>query len=731
MEWRGKERDRGSSGGGGREEKEVKLMTRQRQATHSTNPSGTKSGNVGTKKSPSPLKHPKGSPRGNSGRPERQKPESGKSTSGGKTDQFAAALSALEKLEVAPSDNTTSTTEQLPSQTGEDKKRELSPSVAAMFDSIKEAALSSSNSTLTSSSSETAAIKKEGLSPTLKAMLKMEESGGVAGKEVEQTTDDMPSAIQKLMYNPRGPLLPRPPSTNFQQTQFPHPPPPPTSYPYHQQAMGHTPAQFGQGGDYYQSIPLHPPPHPHHHTFMPFGPPPMDPFTVLQNTCHVTGQPPPQFNCERNEKGYYLCVVRVGKRRCSGMACSTQEEAKQSAAAAMNSTMPPSPMFYPMPPHGGYSGPPPYPPHVPMVPPYVPNMPLSYHPRGPQPPPQMTPPPPHFVPLQVQRRQGQQSSKRKPSHPSHGIPQQPLPSETDKGTKLAGAQKPTTSEKTATSATSACITDDEKVRAEKQKQQQKQQQQCGGATAPEGPEDGPEDGLKGTSDIDERKKVEEEEEDKEEVMEVASSDTEIDRERKNALDLHQKLSNLKEMLSVLQDPAANMAENSQKEGGGGERKDVIAEAAIVSALELKEEEEEGMEDYVESVQASDAAVGQSEVHVVGEILGGGAGGGAGKPLQDQIVPNTTTANQTDPPDTTAEQQSIPPLYSTSTTDDVAMETTTTDQDAKDEGEIIDTISSDPSPPTTSAGDEGSSGAGVKTVGRPKRQLAASFARNTT
>lgn len=325
MEWRGKERDRGSSGGGGREEKEVKLMTRQRQATHSTNPSGvstltlfllslsppfhyslsssskgTKSGNVGTKKSPSPLKHPKGSPRGNSGRPERQKPESGKSTSGGKTDQFTAALSALEKLEVAPSDNTTSTTEQLPSQTGEDKKRELSPSVAAMFDSIKEAALSSSNSTLTSSSSETAAIKKEGLSPTLKAMLKMEESGGVAGKEVEQTTDDMPSAIQKLMYNPRGPLLPRPPSTNFQQTQFPHPPPPPTSYPYHQQAMGHTPAQFGQGGiyflcyimysclkelnlnflfvlgDYYQSIPLHPPPHPHHHTFMPFGPPPME-----------------------------------------------------------------------------------------------------------------------------------------------------------------------------------------------------------------------------------------------------------------------------------------------------------------------------------------------------------------------------------------------------------------------------------------------------------------------
>ncbi|CAI7997900.1 hypothetical protein GBAR_LOCUS2268 [Geodia barretti] len=35
---------------------------------------------------------------------------------------------------------------------------------------------------------------------------------------------------------------------------------------------------------------------------MPFGPPAMDPFSVLQQTCHMTGQPPPQVTVRKTDQ---------------------------------------------------------------------------------------------------------------------------------------------------------------------------------------------------------------------------------------------------------------------------------------------------------------------------------------------------------------------------------------------------------------------------------------------
>ena len=159
-------------------------------------------------------------------RPEQQKYDSG---STGKDDSFAAALSALEKLEVTPSTSTPLAAEpggkQLP-LTGGGDKRELSPSVAAMFDSISAAASAGNQPPYEASSSEVPAGIKEGLSPTLKAMLKMEEEdGGLASEShaSHQEVGSMPEAIQKLMHHPRGPLLPHPASP-FQPSFTPLPP---------------------------------------------------------------------------------------------------------------------------------------------------------------------------------------------------------------------------------------------------------------------------------------------------------------------------------------------------------------------------------------------------------------------------------------------------------------------------------------------------------------------------
>ena len=120
------------------------------------------------------------------------------------------------------------------------REKELSPSVAAMFDSIEAAA--SGDSKLKVPSSEMPA--KEGLSPTLKAMLKMEEAQpteteGPGGRQGEE------NAIQKLMNHPRGPLLPHPGLASYQQPmQSTYPPPPQLRHP--RQQYFHAPTPRGE-----------------------------------------------------------------------------------------------------------------------------------------------------------------------------------------------------------------------------------------------------------------------------------------------------------------------------------------------------------------------------------------------------------------------------------------------------------------------------------------------------
>ena len=106
------------------------------------------------------------------------------------------------------------------------REKELSPSVAAMFNSI-EAAASSSNNRPVASAEKPA---KQGLSPTLKAMLKMEEERPPSEPEKNQDPEGavkVPDAmIQKLMHHPRGPLLPHPGLLPFQPAMQSHFTPP-------------------------------------------------------------------------------------------------------------------------------------------------------------------------------------------------------------------------------------------------------------------------------------------------------------------------------------------------------------------------------------------------------------------------------------------------------------------------------------------------------------------------
>ena len=208
--------------------------------------------------SPSPAKPPQQHPHRT-----RQQKSTELAGIGGKEDGFAAALSALEKLEVAPSLETTSSLSNATDTSSERKggsssgvdQRELSPSVAAMFDSIAAATTTTGNQTKPETSVSEAPtsvseepVAKAGLSPTLRAMLKMEEEEESETLSTEHDNQaarqgsGMPDVIQKLMHHPRGPLLPRP-GQPFQQ---PMPPPPlprspfPPHHHYHYQQQQHS-----------------------------------------------------------------------------------------------------------------------------------------------------------------------------------------------------------------------------------------------------------------------------------------------------------------------------------------------------------------------------------------------------------------------------------------------------------------------------------------------------------
>ena len=196
--------------------------------------------------SPSPAKPPQQ----HSHRTRQQK--STDSGTGGNEDAFAAALSALEKLAVAPSLKTTSSLSNATDTTSKQKggkqlagssssgvdQRELSPSVAAMFDSIAAAAATTTGNQTQPEAPASVSDAKAGLSPTLKAMLKMEEEeeGETLPTERENRAAEqgsgMPDVIQKLMHHPRGPLLP-PPGLPFQQPMPPHPLPRSPFAPHH------------------------------------------------------------------------------------------------------------------------------------------------------------------------------------------------------------------------------------------------------------------------------------------------------------------------------------------------------------------------------------------------------------------------------------------------------------------------------------------------------------------
>ena len=150
-------------------------------------------------------------------------------------DSFSAALTALQKLDVTEPGQTEKSSslldfpgsaikinEKSPAGKQGGGNRELSPSVAAVFDSFESS--SAGQSASMSNHPYTASSNTDTPSLALKAMLKMKDgssAGGPAG-ETNRESDEMPEAIKKLIQpQPRGPLLPHPPSYNS-PLQSPH-----------------------------------------------------------------------------------------------------------------------------------------------------------------------------------------------------------------------------------------------------------------------------------------------------------------------------------------------------------------------------------------------------------------------------------------------------------------------------------------------------------------------------
>ena len=182
----------------------------------------------------------------------------------------------------------------------------------------------------------------------------------------------------------------------------------------------------------------------------------------------------------------------------------------------------------------------------------------------------------------------------------------------------------------------------------------------------------------------------------------------VEAAEKDRMEAQEKISSLKQTLSVVQKPIVQM----EGTGGGG---DMVAKAAILSALEVEVEDDSST--YVVPEQSSDAAVapdGGGEgvvVHVVGEILGGGVGGGA-EPTADQSEPNVSTVVQSG-------TNTTPPAHGVVTADSPRV------PNQANVDQTVQTSSSTEASPATTV-----PSMAVKT-GRQKRQLAASFSRSTS
>ena len=297
---------------------------------------------------------------------------------------------------------------------------------------------------------------------------------------------------------------------------------------------------------------------------------------------------------------------------------------------------------------------------------------------------------PHSLPdSQVQRRQPRQ--KKRPSSGGKDknvkrekpVEQEPLPSH-------------------APTAVSAPITDDEKV-VERAKLGLQGQRSTAppdeGATAltqeSEGEGEGEERGQ-----VEHSGSIENRIEHVEMVIEAAEKDR---------MEAQEKIASLKQTLSVVQKPIVQM-EGTGGEGGVG---DMVANAAILSALEVEVEDDSGT--YVVAEQPSDAAVvpdGGGEgvvVHVVGEILS--VGGGA-EPTADQSEPDVSTVVQSG-------TNTTPPAHGVVTADSPRV------PNQANVDQTVQTSSSTEASPASTV-----PSTAVK-MGRQKRQLAASFSRSTS
>ena len=286
-------------------------------------------------------------------------------------------------------------------------------------------------------------------------------------------------------------------------------------------------------------------------------------------------------------------------------------------------------------------------------------------------------------------------------------------------------------------ATSACITDDEKV---VEKAKQSLQSPLKGEN---GKEEAEQIGLDpNSSQGDSKRGAESDALSVEPADQVVTGLEErmverLETAHREGLETQQRIARLTQTLAVMQDPILPphvvFSMQTTAEGSGEETADSIAHAAIASALEADVKDNDGQ--YLEPVQSSDALIPggggvAGVVHVVGEILGGG-----GVPT-DPSHPHISQGGR-DP---------VPQSHSYPTTDDDASATsnrpapdqTTTDQKEPKEatattGANTRTKTATSSPPPSSSSSSSSSNvpsSSVKTS-RPKRQLAASFSKSST
>ena len=297
---------------------------------------------------------------------------------------------------------------------------------------------------------------------------------------------------------------------------------------------------------------------------------------------------------------------------------------------------------------------------------------------------------------QFPKSQGKTLAPSQSASSSGGFPRRQDDSSSSAVDKNTKQEKPVKrgSVNQATADASACITDDEKV-VERVKRGL-QRPMLEGPTSSEaaaverGPMRGNEEGTGAPTESSSTNR-EEQVEDLESRFEIIT---------KERLGTQQRIDALKQTLSVLQDPSeASGAEKSES--------DKVAAAIFANVLDVELGNDSGT--YVEAVQSSDATVapgggGEGPVmHVVGEILG------APEPTVGESEPNVSTASHSGVPQ---------PTHSVATTDDPKP---TNVNQAEQTGSTVG-----PSPPSSSA----VPGTATK-VGRPKRQLAASFARNTS